>query len=427
MSDTNYKVRESELIRTDISGYLKRHEEKDMLRFLTCGSVDDGKSTLIGRLLYDSQMIYEDQLAAVMKDSKVHGTTGEDFDPALLTDGLKAEREQGITIDVAYRYFSTERRSFIICDAPGHEQYTRNMATGASHCDLAIVLIDARHGVMPQTKRHSFIASLLGIKHLVIAVNKMDAVDYSEEVFQKIRKDYLGFAAKFESVDMHFIPMSALKGDNVVDRSENMPWFEGRPLLSHLEAVEVTADRNLIDFRFPVQYVLRPNLNFRGFSGTIASGVVRVGDEIAVNPSGKRTKIKSIETFGGQLKEAFAPMAVTLTTEDEVDISRGDILSHPNNRPHVESGFDAQVVWMDDNKDLQAGRNYLLKSATQTLPVTLDGRPVRCGNLPGIWAGLLPLSLGCPPEPGFPGEPVGAFGLRHCSGPATPGLNPRSL
>ncbi|MEQ9823572.1 MAG: sulfate adenylyltransferase subunit CysN [Puniceicoccaceae bacterium] len=368
----NYKIREQDLIRSDISAYLKRHEEKDMLRFLTCGSVDDGKSTLIGRLLYDSQMIYEDQLAAVLKDSKVHGTTGDDFDPALLTDGLKAEREQGITIDVAYRYFSTEKRSFIICDAPGHEQYTRNMATGASHCDLAIVLIDARHGVMPQTKRHSFIASLLGIKHLVVAVNKMDAVGFDEAVFEKIRKDYLGFAAKFESIDLHFIPMSALKGDNVVERSTNMPWFEGRPLLSHLESVEITADRNLIDFRFPVQYVLRPNLNFRGFCGTIASGVVRVGDKVVVNPSGKETRIKSIVTYDGELKEAFAPMAVTLTTTDEVDISRGSILSHPNNRPTIESGFDAQVVWMHEKK-LQAGRNYLLKSTTQTLPVTLDG------------------------------------------------------
>lgn len=368
----NYKIREQDLIRTDISAYLKRHEEKDMLRFLTCGSVDDGKSTLIGRLLYDSHMIYEDQLASVMKDSKIHGTTGDDFDPALLTDGLKAEREQGITIDVAYRYFSTEKRSFIICDAPGHEQYTRNMATGASRCDVAIVLIDARHGVMPQTKRHSFIASLLGIKHLVVAVNKMDAVDFSEEVFNKIRKEYLGFVAKFEAVDLHFLPISALKGDNVVDRSENMPWYQGRPLLSHLENVEITGDRNLIDFRFPVQYVLRPNLDFRGFSGTIASGVVRVGDEIIVNPSGKTTQIKSIVTYDGELQEAFAPMAVTLTTTDEVDISRGDTLSHPNNRPHIESGFDAMLVWMHE-KQLKAGRNYLMKSGTQALPVTLDG------------------------------------------------------
>jgi bifunctional enzyme CysN/CysC len=273
---------------------------------------------------------------------------------------------------VAYRYFSTEKRSFIICDAPGHEQYTRNMATGASHCDLAIVLIDARHGVMPQTKRHSFIATLLGIKHLVIAVNKMDAVGYKEDVFERIRKDYLGFAAKFDAVDIHFMPISALKGDNVVDRSENMPWYQGSPLLSHLESVEISGDRNLIDFRFPVQYVLRPNLDFRGFSGTIASGVVRKGDEIIVNPSGKRTRIKSIVTYEGEKQEAFAPMAVTLTTTDEVDISRGDMLSHPNNRPQIESGFDAMLVWMNE-KPLQSGRNYLMKCTTQTLPVTLDG------------------------------------------------------
>ena len=246
------------------------------------------------------------------------------------------------------------------------------MATGASHCDLAIVLIDARHGVMPQTKRHSFIATLLGIKHLVVAINKMDAVDFSEEVFNRIRKEYLGFAAKFDAIDIHFLPLSALKGDNVVERSDHMPWFEGRPLLSHLESVEVTADRNLIDFRFPVQYVLRPNLNFRGFSGTIASGTVRVGDDIMVNPSGKRTKVKGIVTYDGDLKEAFAPMAVTLTTTEEVDISRGDVLSHPNNRPTIASEFDAQVVWMHEKK-LQPGRNYLLKSGTQTLPVTLDG------------------------------------------------------
>ncbi len=372
MSETNYKVREQDLIRSDISAYLKRHEEKDMLRFLTCGSVDDGKSTLIGRLLYDSQMIYEDQLAAVMKDSKVHGTTNDDFDPALLTDGLKAEREQGITIDVAYRYFSTEKRSFIICDAPGHEQYTRNMATGASHCDVAIVLIDARHGVMPQTKRHSFIASLLGIRHLIIAVNKMDAVDYDQDVFEKIRKDYLSFAAKFQDVNIHFLPISALKGDNVVDRSENMDWFDGRPLLSYLEAIEISADRNLIDLRFPVQYVLRPDLNFRGFSGTVVSGIMRKGDSVIVNPSGKKAKIKSIETYNGEIPEAFAPMAVTVTTDEEVDISRGDVLSHPNNRPHVESGFDATVVWMHETP-LQSGRNYLLKTTTQTVPVTLDG------------------------------------------------------
>lgn len=371
MSNTNYQVREQDLIRNDVSAYLRRHEEKDMLRFLTCGSVDDGKSTLIGRLLYDSHMIYEDQLAAVMKDSKVHGTTDSSFDPALLTDGLKAEREQGITIDVAYRYFSTEKRSFIICDCPGHEQYTRNMATGASHCDLAIILVDARHGVMPQTKRHSFIASLLGIRHLVVAVNKMDAVGYDEAVYEKIRKDTLAFAAKFQPTDLHFIPISALKGDNVVEASSNMPWYKGGPLLAYLENVELSTDRNLIDFRFPVQYVMRPNLNFRGFAGTITSGVVRQGDEIMVLPSGRRTRIKSIVTFEGERKEAFAPMSVVLTTETEVDISRGDILCHPNNQPNVDSEFDAMVVWMHETP-LEANRSYLLKCAKQTIPVTID-------------------------------------------------------
>jgi len=250
-TETSFQVAEADLIRDDIEGYLRKHEHKDMLRFLTCGSVDDGKSTLIGRLLYDSKMIYEDQLAAVMKDSAIHGTTDEDFDPALLTDGLKAEREQGITIDVAYRYFSTDKRNFIICDAPGHEQYTRNMATGASHCDVAIVLIDARHGILPQTRRHSFIATLLGIKHLVVAINKMDIVDYSEAVYDKIRQDYQSFAAKLDVNHIHFMPISALKGDNVVDRSENMPWFQGEPLLPYLENLPVASDRNLIDFRFP--------------------------------------------------------------------------------------------------------------------------------------------------------------------------------
>ncbi len=359
------------MIRTDIEAYLKRHEQKDMLRFLTCGSVDDGKSTLIGRLLYDSKMIYEDQLSAVMKDSAIHGTTGDDFDPALLTDGLKAEREQGITIDVAYRYFSTDRRNFIICDAPGHEQYTRNMATGASHCELAIVLIDARHGVLAQTRRHSFIATLLGIKHLVVAVNKMDIVDYSEEVYHRIRRDYEAFAAKLDINDIHFMPISALKGDNVVDSSARMPWFKGEPLLSYLENVQIASDRNLIDFRFPVQYVLRPNLNFRGFSGTIASGTVRVGDEVMVMPSGKRTTIKSIVTYEGNLEEAFAPQAVTLTTTDEVDCSRGDMICRIHNLPQTHTELEATIVWMNE-KPLKAGANYLLKTTSNLAPATIS-------------------------------------------------------
>ena len=369
--DTSYINRDADLIEHDIEGYLRQHEQKDMLRFLTAGSVDDGKSTLIGRLLYDSKMIYEDQLAAVMNDSSIHGTTGDDFDPALLTDGLKAEREQGITIDVAYRYFSTDKRNFIICDAPGHEQYTRNMATGASHCNLAIILIDARHGIMPQTKRHSFISSLLGIKHLVVCINKMDIVDYSEDIYHRIRKDYEGFAAKLEVSDIHFMPISALKGDNVVDRSENMPWFKGEPLLSYLENVQIATDRNLIDLRFPIQYVLRPNLNFRGFSGTIASGIIRKGDDIMVLPSGMQSKVKSIVTFDGELDEAFAPMAITVTLEDEIDASRGDMLVHINNTPQVGNRFDSMLVWMNE-KPLLPDTQYLLKSSGSPVPATVE-------------------------------------------------------
>lgn len=360
-----------ELAASDIKAYLKQHEEKDLLRFLTCGSVDDGKSTLIGRLLYDSKMIYEDQLAAVMKDSKVHGTTGTDFDPALLTDGLKAEREQGITIDVAYRYFSTDKRKFIIADTPGHEQYTRNMATGASTCNLAIILVDARHGVVVQTKRHSFIVSLLGIKHVVVAVNKMDLVNWSEEVFQKIRSDFNDFAVRLGFTDTHFIPMSALKGDNVVDRSENTPWYGGAALLNHLENVNIASDRNLIDFRFPVQYVLRPNLNFRGFAGTVASGIVRVGDEVASLPSGRRTRVKSILGHDGPVDEAYPPMAVTLTLEDEIDASRGNLLVHPHNAPHVGQEFEAMLVWMHEEA-LRPGGTYLVKHTTQLVPAVIS-------------------------------------------------------
>ncbi|MBT3296465.1 MAG: sulfate adenylyltransferase subunit CysN [Verrucomicrobia bacterium] len=354
----------------EVIEYLKRHGEKDMLRFLTAGSVDDGKSTLIGRLLYDSKMIYEDQLAAVIEDSATHGTTNTDFDPALLTDGLKAEREQGITIDVAYRYFSTDKRNFIIADTPGHEQYTRNMATGGSTCDLAVILIDARHGILEQTRRHSFIASLLGIRHLAVCVNKMDLVDYSQEVFERIRSDYEGFAAKLEDVDLHFIPISALLGDNVVDPSENMPWFQGGTLLYYLETVPVATDRNLIDMRFPVQYVLRPDLNYRGYCGTVASGVLRKGDEIVALPSGARTRVAGITTFEGDVAEAYPPMAVTVTVEDEVDVSRGDMLIHPNNRPHVGQDFEALVVWMND-EPMKLNGSYLVKSTTNLVPAAI--------------------------------------------------------
>lgn len=356
-----------DLIRTDVNAYLRQHEQKDLLRFLTAGSVDDGKSTLIGRLLYDTKMIYEDQLAAVIRDSAVHGTTDSAFDPALLTDGLKAEREQGITIDVAYRYFSTEKRKFIIADTPGHEQYTRNMVTGASTCDLAIILIDARYGVLEQTRRHSFIASLLGIRHVVVAVNKMDLMRYSETVFDAIRRDYEGFAAKLQVADMYFLPMSALNGDNVVDRSTHMPWFKGAPLLNHLETVPVSGDRNLIDMRFPVQYVLRPDLNFRGYSGTIASGVIRTGDELLILPSRRTSRVHSIVTFDGDLTEAFAPMAVTLTLEDERDISRGDMLTHIKNVPHFGHDFEANLVWLSDDP-LKVNGDYLIKCATSLVP-----------------------------------------------------------
>jgi len=352
----------------DIEAFLARNQQKELLRFLTCGSVDDGKSTLIGRLLHDTKMIYEDQLAAVRRDSVKFGTTGEvgGVDLALLTDGLKAEREQGITIDVAYRYFSTDKRKFIIADTPGHEQYTRNMATGASTCQLAIILIDARHGVMTQTRRHSFIVSLLGIKHIVVAINKMDLVGYSQEVFETIKRDYTGFVAKLGIPDVQFIPLSALKGDNVVDKSEAMPWYQGPPLLNQLETVHIASDRNLTEMRFPVQYVLRPNLNFRGFSGTVASGILRRGQEIVALPSGRKTKIKSITTYDGELEEAFAPMSVTVTLAEEIDVSRGDMLAYPDAPPHVSTQVEAMLVWLAE-KPLTPGRPYWIKQTTRVV------------------------------------------------------------
>jgi len=335
--------------------------------------VDDGKSTLIGRLLHDTKMIYEDQLAAVKKDSAKHGTTGTgEIDLALLTDGLRAEREQGITIDVAYRYFSTDKRKFIIADTPGHEQYTRNMATGASNCHLAIILIDARHGVATQTRRHSYICSLLGIKHIVVAINKMDLVGYSEEVFAGIQKNYELFAHKLGGSfnDITFIPMSALKGDNVAERSGVMKWYTGPCLLEHLETVSIAHDTNLVDFRLPVQLVLRPHLNFRGFAGTIASGTVKRGDAVKVLPSGRVSRVKSLVTFDGELEEAFAPMAVTVTLEDEVDISRGDMLVlneaqvGGSGQPVVSADVEAMVVWMSD-QPLVPGKAYWIKHTTR--------------------------------------------------------------
>jgi len=351
----------------DIQAYLAQHERKGLLRFLTCGSVDDGKSTLIGRLLHDSKLIYEDQLAAVRKDSEKYNTTGgEDMDLALLVDGLQAEREQGITIDVAYRYFSTSKRKFIIADTPGHEQYTRNMATGASTCDLAIILIDARNGVQTQTRRHTFITSLLGIRHLVVAINKMDLVGFSEEVFDPIRKDYEDFSDRLDVGDVTFVPISALKGDNVVHPSRSMPWYSGSTLMHHLENVSIASDRNLEDFRLPVQFVNRPNLDFRGYCGTIASGIVRKGDAVMVLPSRRTNRVKAIVTYDGEVREAFAPMAVTLTLEKEVDISRGDVLVHPDNLPRVEERFEAMVVWMAE-EPMKLGKQYLLKHASKLI------------------------------------------------------------
>jgi bifunctional enzyme CysN/CysC len=358
---------QSSLIATDIDAYLAQHERKELLRFITCGSVDDGKSTLIGRLFYESKMIYEDQLAAIRKDSSRYGTTGGEVDLALFTDGLEDERQQGITIDVAYRYFSTDKRKFIIADTPGHEQYTRNMATGASTADLAIILVDARHGVLTQTKRHSFIVSLLGIRHVVVAVNKMDIVGWDEAVFERIRADYQAFAARLELPDVHFLPISALKGDNVVTNSAHMPWYTGSPLMTLLETVYIGSDRNLEDFRFPVQLVLRPNLDFRGFAGTIASGIIRTGDEVMSLPSRRKSRVKSIVTFDGELAEACAPQSVTITLDDEIDSSRGDMLVRPGNQPKVDNRFEALVVWMAEEK-LVPGKQYLFKQTSKVTP-----------------------------------------------------------
>jgi len=365
---------QSDLISEDILAYLAQHERKELLRFLTCGNVDDGKSTLIGRLLHDSKMIYEDHLEAISKDSKKVGTTGDDIDLALLVDGLQAEREQGITIDVAYRYFSTAKRKFIIADTPGHEQYTRNMATGASTCDLAIILIDARYGVQTQTKRHSFITSLLGIKHIVVAINKMDLKGFDQGVFEQIKADYLKFAEgiALKPTSLHFVPMSALKGDNVVNKSEQSPWYDGQSLMEILETVEVAGDRNFTDLRFPVQYVNRPNLNFRGFAGTLASGIVRKGDEIIALPSGKGSKVKSIVTFEGELEQAGPGQAITLTLEDEIDVSRGDMLVHADSRPQVVDSFDAMLVWMAEEPMLP-GKKYDIKRATSYVPGSIAG------------------------------------------------------
>ena len=357
-------MNQSDLIEKDIQAYLTQHENKELIRFFTCGSVDDGKSTLIGRLLHDSKMIFEDQLAAITQDSKKSGTTGETVDLALLVDGLQSEREQGITIDVAYRYFSTDTRKFIIADTPGHEQYTRNMATGASTCDLAIILIDARHGVQVQTRRHSFICSLLGIKHVLIAVNKMDLVDFSQERYQQIKKEYRNFAENLSFDDIRFIPISALKGDNVVNESANMPWYPGATLMKLLNTIKVDDAKEFTEFRYQVQYVNRPNLDFRGFAGTVASGHVRVGDQIVALPSKKESTVESIVTFDGNIDRADKGMAITLTLADEIDISRGETLVKKGALPESSKEFNATIVWMHED-ELETGREYYIKHGSK--------------------------------------------------------------
>ena len=361
----------SDLIASDIAGYLKAHEQKSLLRFITCGSVDDGKSTLIGRLLYDSKMLFEDHIAAMEADSRKWGTQGDSMDFALLVDGLAAEREQGITIDVAYRFFSTQRRKFIVADTPGHEQYTRNMVTGASTADAAILMVDARKGVLTQTRRHSYLVSLLGIRHVVVAINKMDLVDYSEEVFLRLVDDYGVFARQIGLERVSFIPVSAFKGDNVTTPSETMPWYSGTTLMDYLETVEVDEARmQRSPFRMPVQWVNRPDLDFRGFAGTIAGGKVRPGDRIRVQPSGKESTVARIVTFDGDLQEAVAGQSVTLTLADEIDISRGDLISRADAPAGVADQFETTLVWMHD-EPLLPGRSFLLKMGTQTVTASV--------------------------------------------------------
>lgn len=365
----------SDLIATDIDAYLKQHETKSLLRFITCGSVDDGKSTLIGRLLYESKMLFEDQLAALEADSKKVGTRGGEIDYALLLDGLAAEREQGITIDVAYRFFSTDRRKFIVADTPGHEQYTRNMVTGASTADLAIILIDARKGVLVQTRRHSYLVSLLGIRHVVLAINKMDLVNYSKQTFDTIEAEYRGFAKQIGLGDIHAIPISGVHGVNIVENSVKTPWYAGPPLMTLLETVEIDEERvQAQPFRLPVQWVNRPNLDFRGFSGTIVGGTIRAGDRIRVLPSGRESTVSRIVTSDGDLEQAVANQSITLTLADEVDISRGDLLCRTEEPAQVADAFEATVVWMAEQPMLR-GRSYLLKIGPKTVTATVT--PIR--------------------------------------------------
>lgn len=357
---------QSDLIATDIDAYLDQHANKSMLRFITCGSVDDGKSTLIGRMLYESKLVFEDHLAALEVDSAKSGTQGENLDFALLVDGLAAEREQGITIDVAYRFFSTDRRKFIVADTPGHEQYTRNMVTGASTADLAVILIDARKGVLTQTKRHSYLVSLLGIKHVVLAINKLDLVDYSQQVFDDIERDYLTFAERVGLEEVVAIPLSALNGDNLITRSENTPWYHGPALLEYLESVEVADEVTHSPMRMPVQWVNRPNLNFRGFSGELVAGVVRPGDQIRVMPSGQRSSVERVVTYDGDLDEAVAGQAVTLTLKDEIDISRGDVIAAADSPLAVSDQFAANIVWFAEDAMLPE-RTYLCRIGSSTV------------------------------------------------------------
>ncbi|MBW8911089.1 MAG: adenylyl-sulfate kinase, partial [Sphingomonas sp.] len=368
--NSSYKAQD--LIADDIDAYLVQHQHKSLLRFITCGSVDDGKSTLIGRLLYDSKMIFEDQLAALEADSKRMGTQGQEIDFALLVDGLAAEREQGITIDVAYRFFSTDKRKFIVADCPGHEQYTRNMVTGASTADLAVILIDARKGVLVQTRRHSYLAKLLGIRNIVLAVNKMDLIDYDRAQYDAIVADYSVFAASIGITDFVPMPISGFKGDNITANSPNTPWYEGLPLMTHLETVALDNEADQAKpLRMPVQWVNRPNLDFRGFSGLIATGTVRPGDAVRVLPSGKTSSITRIVTLGGDLDEGVAGQSVTLTFADEVDCSRGDVISVSDAPPQVSDQFEATIVWMDD-QEMLPGRPYWFKLATQTVTATIN-------------------------------------------------------
>ena len=361
----------SELISTDIESYLKSHEEKSLLRFITCGSVDDGKSTLIGRMLYESQMLFDDQLSALKNDSKKIGTQGNEIDFALLVDGLAAEREQGITIDVAYRFFSTDKRKYIVADTPGHEEYTRNMATGASTADVAIILIDAKQGVLTQTRRHSFIVSMVGVKKVLLAVNKLDLVDYSEEVYRQIVSDYSDFAESALDIDsITAIPISALLGDNVVERSEKTPWYTGETIMEYLENIEVRNQRKQASFRMPVQWVNRPNPNFRGFSGLIASGETKIGDKVRLHPGGKESSIASIVTWEGELQQASVGQSVTITLNDEIDVSRGDTIAVSTDPCAESDQFQSRILWMNDNPMIP-GRQYIFKSNTQTTTLTL--------------------------------------------------------